>query len=92
MSMTDRTLLAGMLLSFTTGLSYGRRVVFTALMGMLPALTVEVPQNNWSGFPPMYVFAQSVTHVAGFIFAGLVVAWVVNPQPFNPKPVNPSAT
>ena len=73
-------LLAAMLLSFTTGFSYGTRVVFIALMGLLPALTVEIPDNNWYGFPQMYVVAQSVTHLVGFIVAGLFVAKVVNPS------------
>ena len=73
-------LLAAMLLSFTTGFSYGKRVVFIALMGMLPALTVEIPHANWYGFPPMYVIAQSVTHLVSFIAAGLVVAAIVKPS------------
>jgi len=73
-------LLAAMLLSFTTGFSYDKRVVFIALMGLLPALTVEIPHNNWYGFPQMYVVAQSVTHLVGFIVAGLFVAKVVNPS------------
>jgi hypothetical protein len=68
-------LLAAALLSWAIRLkTYGSRVLFVMLLGLLPALAVDVPQWNWYGFPAVYTLAQLVVHLAGFLAGGLLVA------------------
>jgi hypothetical protein len=56
---------------------YLMRVMFVGLMGLLPTLQVDLPQWNWYGFPTVFVMAQLVVHLVGFLAAGLVVAKLV---------------
>ena len=51
--------------------------MFVGLMGLLPALQVDIPQWNWYGLPTVFTAAQFVVHLIGFILAGLVVAKIV---------------
>jgi len=72
-------LIAAILLAQTTALSYGKRVVFVAMFGLLPTLAVEIPHWNWYGFPEVYTLAQGVVHLVGFAAGGLVLAKFVRP-------------
>jgi hypothetical protein len=56
---------------------YLPRMMFVGLMGLLPALQVDMPQWNWYGFPSVYTAAQLVVHLVGFLVGGLVVAKLV---------------
>ena len=71
-------LLAAFVLSKAVSVKgYLPRVLFVALMGLLPALRVDLPEWNWYGFPATFAAAQVVVHFVGFLAAGLVVAKVV---------------
>jgi hypothetical protein len=71
-------LIAAFLLSKAVSLKgYLPRALFVGLMGLLPALQVDIPQWNWYGFPTVFTAAQFVVHLVGFMLAGLVVAKIV---------------
>jgi hypothetical protein len=72
-------MIAAVLLSYSRGLSYGQRVVFVSLIGLIPIFSSDIPLWNWYGFPAMYTIAQGFVHLVGYIAGGLAVAKVVNP-------------
>jgi uncharacterized membrane protein YkgB len=73
-------LLAAFLVTWRGALkSYGARVLFVAALGLLPALTVHLPQWNWYDFPAAYTMAQIVVNVVGFLLGALIVAAMVKP-------------
>lgn len=79
-------LLAAFLLSLATSLqSYGGRVLFVALLGLLPTLNAELPYWNWYNFPTTFIMAQGFVHLMGFVVAGLVIAKFV--KIYKPAPV-----
>lgn len=70
-------LLAMVLLSMSGIVSYGRRVLFVALLGLAAVLTTNVSYWNWYGFPSNYTCAYMFTEWLGFFVAGLVGAAVL---------------
>ena len=71
-------LIAAFLLSRATVVKgYGARVLFVALMGLIPILQTDLPQWNWYGFPDVYFGAQVLVHLVGFAAGGLVLARLV---------------
>ena len=74
-------LVGAFLLAQASGLAgFGARVLFVALLGLLPTLVVNLPYWNWYGFPADYTLAQLADHVIGFFVAGLVLAGLVKPS------------
>jgi hypothetical protein len=57
--------------------SYGAKVLFVALLGLLPGLDVDVGYWNWYGFPGDYTLAVMADHVLGWLLAGLVLAAII---------------
>jgi len=74
-----KMLVAALLLAQAAAAGFGKRVIFVALMGLLPTLGTEIPQWNWYGFPAVYTMAQLVVHFVGFLAGGLVLAKFVRP-------------
>ena len=71
-------ILAALLLSHATALkTYMGRLIFVALIGLVPTLQTDLPQWNWFGFPGTYLLAQFTVHLAGFVAGGLVLAKLV---------------
>lgn len=75
------TLLAVLLLGMTRLQSYGLRVGFVTLAGLLAVLGTNLSYWNWYGFPGDYTAAYMTTQLAGFFVAGLVVAAVLRRAP-----------
>lgn len=75
-------LLAAWLLSCATGWqsSYGRRVGFMALLGILGALVSHISAWNWMFFPAGYSHVMALDLVIGSTLAGLVIAWRIKPE------------
>ncbi|HTC77568.1 MAG TPA: hypothetical protein VK657_03085 [Terriglobales bacterium] len=71
------TLLAVFLLSLTRLETFGARAGFIALVGVLAAITTNIPYWNWYGFPMSYTVAYMSIEVIGFLVAGLVAAAVL---------------
>jgi hypothetical protein len=74
-------LLAAFLLSRAVALtSFGGRLLFVTLIGLVPTLNAELPYWNWYGFPTLYIMSQGLIHLVGFLLGGLVAAWLVKPR------------
>ena len=74
-------LLAAFLLSQASGLtSFGSRVMFVALLGLIAGIAVNVPQWNWYYFPTGFTIAALVEHVVGFALVGVAAALIMKPK------------
>ena len=71
------TLLAVFLLSLTRLATFGARAGFITLVGVLAAITTNIPYWNWYGFPTSYTVAYMFIEIIGFLVAGLVAAAVL---------------
>lgn len=74
-----QVLLAVVLLSQTSLVSFGARWRFITIAGVLAALSTNISYWNWYGFPGSYTLAYVCTVALGFVFAGLVAAAIVKP-------------
>jgi hypothetical protein len=81
-------LLAVILLAQTRISSYAGKVGFITLVGMVAAVTSNIPYWNWYGFPGNYTSAYMTMQIVGFLVAGLVAAAVVK----NREPLGFAAT
>ncbi len=68
------------LLLQTTGLSYGRRVLFLAVAGLAASVIVDLPNWNWWGFSGAYTAVNLADFTLMWSFAGLVIAKVTTPR------------
>jgi len=73
------SLVAAFLLSQALGAltSFGSRVLFVTLLGLIPFLSISVSYWNWYGFPNGFTFGELIEQVAGFGLAGLTLAAIV---------------
>lgn len=79
-------LLAALLLAQARLGSYGARLGFVILVGVLSAIGTNISYWNWYGFPTTYTVAYMATQIVGFVCAGLVAAWIVQgPHPVAPR-------
>lgn len=61
-----------------TGLaSFGARLGFVFLAGILAAIATNVSYWNWYGFPCVYIAAYMFIQIVGFICVGIVAALVL---------------
>lgn len=78
------TLLAVFLLAQTRLTSYAGKVGFMVVVGVVAAITTNIPYWNWYGFPSNYTAAYMFIQVVAFLAAGLVAAAVVkNREPLG---------
>jgi hypothetical protein len=72
-------LIAAFVLAMASGkiLSFGGRVGFVALLGLLGFVTTDVSYWNWYGFPTAYEFAQFLDQFVGMALAGVVLAFLM---------------
>jgi len=72
-------LVAAFLLSQALGslTSFGSRVLFVALIGLVPFLSISVSFWNWYGFPSGFTLGEFVEQVVGFGLAGVAMAAIV---------------
>ncbi len=75
-------LLALLLLRQTRLTTYGSRVGFIFMAGLLAAIATNVSYWNWYGFPGIYTASYIVTQLVGFLSAGLVAAWILKKHQF----------
>lgn len=81
-------LLAVILLAQTRIGSYAGKVGFIILVGVVAAVTSNIPYWNWYGFPGNYTAAYMTTQIMGYLVAGLVAAAVLK----NREPLGFAAT
>lgn len=65
------------LLAQTQLSSFGLRVGFVVLAGVLAAITTNIPYWNWYGFPNNYTVSYMMIEIVGFLVAGVVAALVL---------------
>ena len=70
-------LIAATLLSLTTLQSYGARLGFVALVGLVVAIGTNISYWNWYAFPLSYTLSYAAIQLVGYVAAGLAIAWVV---------------
>jgi hypothetical protein len=71
------TLLAVFLLAQTRLANYAGKVGFFVVVGLIAAITTNIPYWNWYGFPSNYTAAYMFTQLAAFLVAGLVAGAVI---------------
>jgi len=64
----------------TSGLSYGKRVVFLAVVGLAASVVSDLPNWNWWGFSGGYTAVMVADSTLTWLFAGLVIAKVAKPR------------
>jgi len=72
-----QAILAVFLLAQTRIRSFGGRVGFVLVTGILAAITTNVSYWNWYGFPGVYVASYMLIQVIGFLCVGIVAALVL---------------
>jgi hypothetical protein len=65
--------------------TFGGRVGFVLIAGMLAAITTNIPYWNWYGFPANYTAAYMFVEMVGFLCAGLVAALLLKNRPLPPS-------
>ena len=75
--------LAVFLLAQTRLTSFGARVGFVTVAGILAAIATNVSYWNWYGFPAVYTAAYMFIQVVGFLCVGLVAGLVLKKQTFG---------
>jgi len=70
-------ILAVFLLAQTRLATFGARVGFVTVTGILAAIATNVSYWNWYGFPCVYTAAYIFIQVVGFLCVGLVAALVL---------------
>jgi hypothetical protein len=73
-------ILAVFLLSQTGIQSLGGRIGFVLVVGILAAMTTNIPYWNWYGFPSNYTAAYMFTEIVGFLLVAIVAALLL-PRP-----------
>jgi len=76
-----KAFLAAWLLTQTALVTFGSRVGFFVIAGVLAAIATNVPHWNWYGFDGTFTMACVFMEIAGFFFAGLAIVAVLKPAP-----------
>jgi hypothetical protein len=74
------SILAVCLLAQTRIATYGGRVGFIFVVGLVAAITTNVSYWNWYGFPGAYTVPYMTIEIVGFLCAGLAAALVCKSQ------------
>ncbi len=61
--------------------SFGGRIGFVLVTGILAAITTNIPYWNWYGFPSNYTAAYMSVEIIGFLCVGLVAALFLKNRP-----------
>jgi hypothetical protein len=64
----------------TSGLSYGKRVLFLGVVGLAAGVITELPNWNWWGFSGSYTLVMIADATLTWLIAGLVIAKVARPR------------
>ena len=76
-----KALIAILLLTQTRLGTFGGRVGFVVLIGVVATIATNIPFWNWYGFPGVFTAANVFMEIAGFFFAGLMIALVLKRTP-----------
>jgi|SRR5947209_566072 len=73
-------LLAVFLLAQTRITSFGGKVGFVLIAGIIAAITTNIPYANWYGFPKSYTLAQITIAVVSYLLVGIVAGLMMRPK------------
>ncbi|MEY2483688.1 MAG: hypothetical protein QOK24_2216 [Verrucomicrobiota bacterium] len=76
-----QALLVVALLAQTRLVTFGGRVGFVTVTGILAAITTNVSYWNWWGFPTVYIASYMFIEIVGFFLVGLVAAFFFRKSP-----------
>jgi hypothetical protein len=76
-----QALLVVALLAQTSIATFGGRVGFVTVAGILAAITTNISYWNWWGFPMAYIAPYMFIRIVGFFVVGLVAAFVFRKSP-----------
>jgi pheromone shutdown protein TraB len=71
--------IAVLLLAQTRIVTFGGRVGFVVMIGLLAAIAAHVPHWNWYSFPGAYALANMFMAIVAMFLAGLVIAAIYKP-------------
>jgi hypothetical protein len=74
-------ILAAWLLAQAGLATYGARVAFVTVIGVVAAILSEAPYWNWYSFPLDFSLTNAAMQIVGFFVAGLAMAWYLKPRP-----------
>ena len=77
------TILVLFLLAQTSISSFGGRVGFVCVAGVLAAIATNVSYWNWYGFPTTYTGSYMIIQIVGFLCIGLVAGLVLRTRPVD---------
>ena len=77
-------LLVVFLLAQTRLMSFGARVGFVTVAGIMAAMATNVSYWNWYGFSKRYTAAYMFIEIVGFLIVGLVAALLLRNRDFSP--------
>jgi hypothetical protein len=73
-------LLAVFLLAQTRITSFGGKVGFVVMVGILAAIATNIPYANWYGFPKPYTLGQLTIMFVSFLLVGIVAGLMMRPR------------
>jgi hypothetical protein len=73
-------LLAVFLLAQTRITSFGGKVGFVLVAGILAAIATNIPYANWYGFPKPYTLGQMTIMLVNFLLVGIIAGMLVRPK------------
>ncbi len=74
------------LLAQTGIASFGGRVGFVLVAGIMTAIATNVSYWNWYGFPSVYIGSYMLIQIVGFFVVGIVAALVLPKTSFRAAP------
>jgi hypothetical protein len=75
------TLVAALIIAFAFSMAlpnlntFGKRVLFVTLIGLLPLFVVDMSLWNWYRFPDGYAITEVLDYGIGGLLAGIFLAW-----------------
>ena len=66
--------------------SFGGRVGFIFMAGILAAMATNVPYWNWYGFPAVYTASYMSIEIVGFLCVGIVAALTLGRRTTQTEP------
>jgi hypothetical protein len=72
--------LAVLLLAQARLATYGARVIFVTIVGIIAAIATNISYWNWYGFPGNYTGAYMLIQFVGFLCVGLVAGFILKKQ------------
>ena len=73
-------LLAVFLLAQTRITSFGGKVGFVLVAGILAAIATNIPYANWYGFPKPYTLGQITITLVNFLLVGIIAGILMRPK------------